>query len=38
VPRCLKAGLRQPGQSIPPKQNDIERNIIMDAAGSPSGS
>jgi hypothetical protein len=37
APRCLKTDLRQPGQSIPPKQNDIEQNIIMDAVGSPLG-
>jgi hypothetical protein len=28
----------QASQSIPPKQNDIAQNIIMDAAGSSSGS
>jgi hypothetical protein len=38
VLRPLKTGLRQLGQSTPPKRNDIERNIIMDAAGSLSGS
>jgi len=34
----LKTGLRQASQSILPKQSDIAQNIIMDAAGSSSGS